>query len=147
MENYIQAEDYELWMLIVNGPYIPVKLTTDGKTVPKEPKEFDSDGFRKMEKNAKAKKLLYFGLGPSEYTRISECESAKEIWNALQVAHEVTNEVKQSRIELLVRKYELFEMNYKETIMDMYARFTHITNELKLLGKSVTTEELVRKIL
>ena len=41
MENYIQAEDYELWMLIVNSPYIPIKVTTDGKTVPKEPKEFN----------------------------------------------------------------------------------------------------------
>jgi len=29
----------------------------------------------------------------------------------------------------------------------MYTRFTHITNELKWLGKSFTTEELVRKIL
>jgi len=32
-----------------------------------------------MKKNAKANKLLYFSLGPDEYTRISECESAKEI--------------------------------------------------------------------
>ena len=29
----------------------------------------------------------------------------------------------------------------------MYTHFTHITNELKSLGKSFTTEELVRKIL
>jgi len=127
----------------VNGPYIPVKVTTDGKTVPNETKEFDSDDFRKMEKNAKAKKLLYFGLRPDEYTRISECESTKDIWNALQVAHEGTNQVKQSRIELLVRKYKLFEISDKETIMDMYTQFTHITNELKSLGKSFTTEELV----
>ena len=119
MENYNQAEDYELWMRIVNDPYIPVKVTTDGKTVPKESKEFNSDDFRKIEKNAQAKKLLYFGLGPDEYTRISECESAKEIWNALQVAHEGTNQVKQSRVELLVRKYELFEMSDEETIMDL----------------------------
>jgi len=87
MENYIQAEDYELWMLIVNGPYIPVNVTTDGKTIPKEPKEFNSDDFRKMENNAKAKKLLYSGLGPDEYTHILECESVQEIWNALQIAH------------------------------------------------------------
>lgn len=147
MENYIQAEDYELWMLIVNGPYIPVKVTTDGMTVPKEPKEFNSDDFRKMEKNAKAKKLLYFGLGLDKYTCISECESAKEIWNAFQIAHERTNQVKQSRIELLVRKYELFEMSNKEIVMNMYTWFTHITNELKSLGKSFTTEGLVRKIL
>ena len=29
----------------------------------------------------------------------------------------------------------------------MYTRFTHITNDMKSLGKSFTTEELVRKIL
>jgi len=100
-----------------------------------------------MEKNVKANKLLYFGLGPDEYTRISECESAKDISDALQVAYEGTNQVKQSRIELLMRKYELFEMDDRETIMDMYTQFTHITNELKSLGKTFTTEELVRKTL
>jgi len=46
-----------------------------------------------------------------------------------------------------VRKYELFEMDNKETIMEMYTHFTHLTNELKSLGKSFTTEKLVRKIL
>ena len=38
-------------------------------------------------------------------------------------------------------------MTIKETVMDMYTRFTHITNELKSLEKSFTTEEFVRKIL
>ena len=63
------------------------------------------------------------------------------------MAHEGTNQVKQSRTELLMRKYELFEMSDRETVKDMYTRFTHITNELKSLGKNFTTEELVRKIL
>jgi len=36
----------------------------------------------------------YFGLGPDEYTRILECELAKEIWSALRMAHEGTNQVK-----------------------------------------------------
>jgi len=100
-----------------------------------------------MEKNAKAKKLLYFGLSLDEYTCIFECESAKEIWDALQVAHEDTSQVKQLIIELLMRKYELFEMGDEEIIMDTYTRFTHITNEFKSLGEPFTTEELVRKIL
>ena len=69
-------------------------------------------------------------------TRIFECETAKDVWDALQVAHEGTNQVKQSRIELLMRKYELFEMGDRETTMDMYTRFTHITNELKSMGKT-----------
>jgi len=147
MENYIQAEDYELWTLNKNGPLIPTKVIENGTTVRKEPNESDAEDFKKMEKNAKAKKLLYFGLVPDEYTRIFECESAKDIWHALQVAHKGTNQVKQSRIELLVRQFELFEMGDREIVMDMYTRFTHITNELKSLEKSFTTEELMRKIL
>ena len=63
------------------------------------------------------------------------------------MSHEGTNQFKQSRIERLMRKYELFEMSNEETMMDMYTRFTNSTNELKSLGKSFTTEELVRKIL
>ena len=46
-----------------------------------------------------------------------------------------------------MRKYESFEMSDKETVMDMYTHFTHITHELKSLAKSFTTEKLVRKIL
>ena len=79
MENYIQAEDYELWMLIKNGPLIPMKVKEDGTKVKTAAEEFDSNDFKMMEKNAKVKKLLYFGLGPDEYICISECESAKDI--------------------------------------------------------------------
>jgi len=66
MENYIQADDYELWMIIVNGSYIPMNTTEDGKAIANKLKEFDSEDFKKMEKNAKAQKLLYFGLRPDE---------------------------------------------------------------------------------
>ena len=149
MENYFQAEDFELWLIIENGPFVANKTiaqVTGTQTVPKERSELDSD-YKKMEKNDKAKKLLYFGLGPDEYTRVSGCATAKEIWETLRVAHEGTNQVKKSRIELLVRKYELFEMGDKETIMEMFTRFTHITNEFKSLEKSFEIEDLVRKIL
>ena len=49
----VQAYDYELWMIIENDPQIPVRITEDGKTVSKKPHEFDSNDFRKMEKNAR----------------------------------------------------------------------------------------------
>jgi len=88
MENYIQAEDYELWMLIKNGRLFPIKVNKDGTKIHKKPEEFNAEDYKMMEKNAKAKKLLYFGLSPDEYSRISECESAKDIWDALQVTQE-----------------------------------------------------------
>jgi len=82
---------------------------------------------------------LYFGLRPDEYTRISDCKSTKETWNAVRMAHQGTKQVKQSRIELLMRKYGLFEKREKETVMDIYTHLTYITNELSSLGKSFTT--------
>jgi len=35
MENYVQANDYELWMLIKNGPLIPTKAIEDRSIVQK----------------------------------------------------------------------------------------------------------------
>jgi len=32
LENYIQADNYELWMIIENGPYIPIKTTKDARS-------------------------------------------------------------------------------------------------------------------
>lgn len=150
MMNYIQSDDYELWVIIQEGPKIPMKdVIEEGKTksIPKLPNEYTSDDYKMLEKNAKAMKMLYYGLGPDEYQRISSCTSAKEIWDSLSIAHEGTNQVKQSRIELLLRKYELFSMDSNESIHDMFTRFTLITNELRSLGKVFTTEELVRKVL
>jgi len=49
MENYIQAEDYELWMLIKNGPLIPQRIKEDGTAIIKKPKEFDGEDYKMME--------------------------------------------------------------------------------------------------
>jgi len=67
-------------MLIKNGPLIPKRIKEDATSIIKKPEEFDGEDYKMIEKNAKVKKLLYFGLGPDEYMRISECESAKDIW-------------------------------------------------------------------
>jgi len=54
MENYVQADDYELWMIIQNDPVIPKKTLENGSSVPKKSEEFNVEEFRMMEKNAKA---------------------------------------------------------------------------------------------
>ncbi|GAV80142.1 UBN2 domain-containing protein, partial [Cephalotus follicularis] len=63
------------------------------------------------------------------------------------VTYEGTNQVKESKISMLVHEYELFVMHDNEYISDMLSRFTTIINSLKNLGKSYSNQELVRKIL
>ncbi|XP_057985288.1 uncharacterized protein LOC131170241 [Hevea brasiliensis] len=75
------------------------------------------------------------------------CASAKEMWDKLEVTYEGTNQVKESKVNRLVREYELFEMKPRETISEMSTRFTDLVNVLKALEKEFTKEELVKKVL
>ena len=97
--------------------------------------------------NAKAMNALFYALSKNEFNRISLCETAHEIWHTLEVTHEGTNRVKESRINLLMHDFELFRMEPSKTIVDMYTHFTDVVNSLKVLGKSFSNLELVNKIL
>ena len=102
---------------------------------------------RMAQLNAKAIDVLYYALSVNEFNRISSCATAKEIWDRLEVTHEGTIQVKETKINMLVHKYELFRMESNETIIDMFTRFTDIINNLKNLGKLYTDSDLCRKIL
>ncbi|XP_070028621.1 intracellular protein transport protein USO1-like [Nicotiana sylvestris] len=84
IHNFIMAEDSELWDVICDGPYVPTKkVGYPPVTMSKTRKEYNDANRRTMEKNFRAKKILVCGIGPDEYKRISACQSAKEIWKAL----------------------------------------------------------------
>ena len=97
--------------------------------------------------NAKAMNVLYCALGINEFNRIFTYSSTKEIWDRLKVTYEGTIQVKESKISILVHKYELFKIEHNETILGMYTCFTDIINHLKNLGKTYIDSELCRKIL
>ena len=143
---FIQASDYNLWSIIVNGPHIPTHSINN--VVSLKPKNEWDDGDRRMAQlNAKAINALYYVLSVNEFNRISSCSSAKEIWDRLEVTHEETNHVKETKINMLVHKYELFKMEPTESITCMYTRFIDIVNNLKNLSKVHTNADLCRKIL
>ena len=114
---------------------------------PKLEDDWDEQDIKKIELNAKAMNLLYCALDPTEFNRVSTYSSVKEIWDTLEVTHESTSQVKQSKVNMLVHTYEMFKMDPSETISEMYTRFTNIVNDLKSIEKTYTNQELVNKIL
>ncbi|XP_016432865.2 uncharacterized protein LOC107759436 [Nicotiana tabacum] len=148
MHDFIMTEDSELCDVICDGPYIPTKNVGDlPLTVLKTRKEYTDADRKDVEKHFCAKKTLVCEIGHDEYTRISVCETAKEIWEALQTAHEGTTQVKKYKIDMLTIEYELFRMKDDEYIQDMHTRFTSIINELYSFGEIIPRNKLVRKIL
>jgi hypothetical protein len=82
-----------------------------------------------------------------ESDRVDECDTAKKVWDTLKIHHEGTSHVKETRIDIGVRKFEIFEMSENESIDEMFARFTTIVNELRSLGKTFSTHDRIRKFL
>ncbi|CAL1358450.1 unnamed protein product [Linum trigynum] len=137
MELFVGSTDPKLWARVIKGPY---ELKED------QEKWIDED-FEKFQQNCKATNIMYCALGPEEYHKVSDCKTAKEIWDKLQVTYEGTSQVKNSRINSLKQQFELFKMEEGETIRQMYERFTNTVNSLENLVKSYESVDLVRKIL
>lgn len=79
--------------------------------------------------------------------KICICDIARYIWKLLQITHDSISQVKGSKMNMLMRNYELLKMKLDESIKKMYTRFTDIVTGLKGLGKKLFSEELVNKIL
>ncbi|XP_047270383.1 uncharacterized protein LOC124899525 [Capsicum annuum] len=119
MYDFIVVEDTDLMDVIVNGHHVPVREVKEGDIIRmfvKTRREFDNEDQNKVKKNYKAKKLLVCGIGPNEYNRISTCENAKKIWDCLRTTHEGTNDVKDSKVDMLNTQYEAFTMKEGESI-------------------------------
>ncbi len=99
------------------------------------------------ELNAKAVNILHCALSAAEFNRIISCKTAKEIWDYLEVTHEGTKKVKNTKIAILASEYQNFTMNAAESIKEMFTRFNDIVTNLQALGKEISNEEKVQKVL
>jgi len=146
MKIFLESVDKGVWDAIVNGPFIPTKIV-EGKTMPKDFLSWTLDENKRVHYDVRAKNIISSALTLDEFYRVSICQSAKEMWDVLEVTHEGTDEVKRARKNTLIQEYEMFRMKAEETIYDVQKRFTHIVNHLIALGKDFEKEELNIKIL
>ncbi|GAV62619.1 zf-CCHC domain-containing protein/UBN2 domain-containing protein [Cephalotus follicularis] len=147
MTIFIQALDFNLWDIIIDGPELPHIISQEGIKTLKPRSSYTDDDRKKVQLNAKAKHVIICALNSNEFNRVLSCATAKEMWDRLEVTYEGTNQVKDAKINMLVREYEMFSMKENENISGMFVRFTNIINSLQSLNKCYTNSEMVRKIL
>ncbi|KAE8667313.1 Kinesin-3 [Hibiscus syriacus] len=137
MMYFIQSYNLGAWYSIMDGNSSP----------PGKYNDWNREEHKNFQRNSKAIHILFCALGPNEYGRVSSCSSAKKIWDKLQVTHEGTDEVRESKKSLLNHSYENFKMKPNEDIKAMTNRFSVIVNGLKGYGEVVPNEKLVRKVI
>ncbi|KAI0524637.1 hypothetical protein KFK09_004014 [Dendrobium nobile] len=146
MSTFLQSLDYRMWMLVQEGYTKPTRLV-DGIRVDTPYADWTIEERDLAQLNAKCLNSFFCALKSEDYMRVSTCKSGKDIWDRLCITYEGTNEVKQSRLNILLHDYELFHMKPNESISDMYTRFTQIVTSLHALGRELTNAEMVNKIL
>jgi hypothetical protein len=65
--------------------------------------------------NDKAHHALCQALSPSEFAKISNCESAQEAWQILETIYEGTKLVKSAKLQMLISRFEEIKMLEEET--------------------------------
>ena len=53
----------------------------------------------------------------NEYNRISQCKMAKEVWRILEITHEGTNQIMDSKVKILVNECEMFKMKLMNLLL------------------------------
>nr|XP_027188662.1 uncharacterized protein LOC113785802 [Cicer arietinum] len=147
MQLFLKSQDTGMWRIITDGDFTPRVDQDDSNSALKKEADWTAEDKAKVLLNSKAQLFLSCALSREESERVDECTTAKEVWDTLQTHHEGTSHVKETRIDIGIRKFELFEMQEGETIDEMYSRFTTIVNEMRSLGKAYTVQERVRKIM
>lgn len=98
-------------------------------------------------KHHRVRRILVEALPHSEYIKIIDKSTAIIIFESLVATYEGNQQVKEAKANLLVQQYELSRMKEDEDIETMFSRFQVLVFRLKLLNKSCTTYDHVKKIL
>ncbi|XP_074336261.1 uncharacterized protein LOC141673416 [Apium graveolens] len=79
--------------------------------------------------------------------QIMVCESAKHMWETIELLMEGTEYVRQNRLDILTSQYEAFKSLPGESITQVFERLNKLLNELSIHGKTYPQREVNRKFM
>ncbi|GJV03970.1 zinc finger, CCHC-type containing protein [Tanacetum coccineum] len=90
---------------------------------------------------------LYQALPEDMILQVASCNSAKEIWEALQTRHIGVDRVQKARLQTLKTEFEMLKMKEDDSIDEFSAKLNSIVTRASGLGSTFDQQTLVRKLL
>ncbi|KAI3450426.1 hypothetical protein Pfo_007091 [Paulownia fortunei] len=147
MRAFIKSVDENAWKSVVSGWQYPV-MENEKKEVILKPEDLWTALDNELAScNSKALNVIFNAVDSNQFRLIATCETAKEVWDILQVAYEGTTSVRLSKLQMLASRFEDLRMEDNETIVDFNAKLCDIANECHALGEKYDDTKLVRKTL
>src|SRR3954462_15703625 len=143
LESYFLGLDGDLWDLLMDGYKHPVNAS--GVKLTRH--EMNDDQKKLFRNHHKCRTVLLNAISHVEYEKISNRETAYDIYESLKMTHEGNAQVKETKALALIQKYEAFKMEDDENIEKMFSRFQTLTAGLRVLDKGYTKADHVKKII
>ena len=105
MKLFLQSSGLDVWMVVENGYTGPTTTLVASETKR-----------RLMECNEKVMYALIGGLIISEFVKVMDCTSAKEIWDKLKNVYQGDGKVKGAKLQTYRRQFEHLTMKEEEEI-------------------------------
>eukprot|EP00253_Pinus_taeda_P031626 PITA_31626 len=135
MTYYLISLGPEVWHFIQNECQIPPTLP------------IDQDERKAYIANAKALNSITSGITDFEFTRVMNCNSAKEMWDKLIGLYGGDSKFKKAKLQTHRRKFESLKMEDEEDIATYFLQVAEVVNSLKGLGKNIEKSTIVQKVL
>jgi len=98
----------EVWHSVLNGYTTPSTFPTD------------QDERKAYIANAKALSSITSGITDSEFTKVMNCDSAKEVWDKLISLYDGDSKVKKAKLQSHRRQFESPKMDDEEDIASYF---------------------------
>jgi hypothetical protein len=109
MRVYLIGVNPDFWKIVCVG----VNILKEDEPITQE-EEFE------IQRNVQAVSILLRSLSPEEFDKVNGTDSAKQIWDTLQVNHEGTRKVREGRIHALEGELNQFIIHENETPQEMF---------------------------
>ena len=97
--------------------------------------------------NDTALNVIFYGVSPDEFHRISHIIVAEEAWEILETTYEGTKKVKDTKLQMFTTIFEELKMGDDESFNSFYGKLNEIMISKLNLGEKIEDVKVVRKIL
>ncbi|XP_024190431.1 uncharacterized protein LOC112194422 [Rosa chinensis] len=150
MKSYLFAQDEHAWNIVENGwktPMVSSKGEGSSTTIPKPRNDWTEEEVHDLQADFKAKNSVFTALSERDKLRISQCDTAKQAWDLLQITYEGNKKVRAQKLQSLIYEFETIAMRDDETVDDFHGRILKIASQCRSLGTPFEDDKLVKKIL
>ncbi|GJZ82182.1 trichome birefringence-like protein 2 [Tanacetum coccineum] len=138
-----------IWKSIKNGPspHPMITVTTgEGEQQTQVTREKTDEEFTEAENNKEradiqATNILSQGLPRHIFNTLNQTETAKEIWENVELLMQGSGLTEQQKKETLFDQYERFRANGNESIHDYFVRFHKLINDMKITKMEIPVHQ------